>query len=74
MKIIKIDSCKYCDYINRGICLKLNIHVGYYKFNEKIHPNCPLEDYQTEYIKNENKKLKFMIDNGLGWEDLRNDI
>ena len=25
-------------------------------------------------LKEKNKKLKFMIDNGLGWEDMKNDI
>jgi len=29
---------------------------------------------QINKLKEENKKLKFMIENGLGWEDMKNDI
>ena len=32
----------------------------------------PLDE--IERLSEENKKLRFMIDKGLGWEDMRNDI
>jgi hypothetical protein len=28
----------------------------------------------TDKMQEENKKLKFMVDNGLGWDDLKDDI
>lgn len=44
----------------------------------KHHKDCPFYPESLSRIYDnmieENRKLKFMVDNGLGWEDLKNDI
>ena len=30
--------------------------------------------YEIELLKEENKRLHFMVENGLGWDDMKNDI
>lgn len=52
--------------------------VMYHGGEIKHHKDCPFypESRTKMYddLKEENRKLKFMIDNGLGWEDLKNNI
>lgn len=40
----------------------------------EMQKNCETLSKDIEALSEENKKLCFMIENGLGWEDMRNDI
>jgi len=53
-----------------------NIPATAYKYDNKWAAKeiVSLIEQKCQEQSNEIKKLKFMIDNGLGWEDMRNDI
>ena len=41
---------------------------------DKKQQNYEKELDRIQYLEEENRKLKFMINNGLGWDDMRDDI
>ena len=69
-----MSKCKLCKHQENGDDCIDCISGGVDKYFE---PGDLVELYvksQLDYVLEENKKLKLMIDNGLGWEDLKNDI
>jgi len=64
---------------NECVCQYPHVIVGvdYCQKCGRINRQLPKRqssEEEIERLKEENKKLKFMIDKGLGWEDMRNDI
>lgn len=60
------------NYLREGIT-GANQRIAINEFVKWLRSRLP-NKVDVEGLRKENAKLKFMIDNGLGWEDMKNDI